>query len=301
MVLSVSDTSSNRRDQISNFAEILRNSPSKQIIFNAVYHGKKHFKTVEEIAQATHFSTKRVTELAKPLARGERLFEQGREMVRGRMQTVYRKLDFVETNKRKILRLAKNSTRLNSYHTKTNPAVHKSSQRIVIHVPFKSRFRFITVDEINQFKKVEAVRSVPTTLHPARLSEGRIKAGLRRILGATESQKDWGGESNDIFARVTIGGHSRRAAFALKGPGQTGTLVPRKMGKNGDQIQRLFDSPADVFFVQYEGEIAQSIVSLMENLASAKAILRGEVLFGIIDRNDTYRLRLAYPSAFRIR
>src|SRR6266852_1195312 len=38
-------------------------------------------------------------------------------------------------------------------------------------------------------------------------------------------------------------------------PATTGPLVPGKMGKNGDQIQRLFGSPAQVFFVQYEEEI----------------------------------------------
>lgn len=71
------------------------------------------------------------------------------------------------------------------------------------------------------------------------------------------------------------------------------------MGKNGDQVQRLFNSPADVFFVQYEGEIAESIIGLMEQLAKAKAVLSGEISFGIIDRDDTYRLRLAFPNAFK--
>lgn len=33
--------------------------------------------------------------------------------------------------------------------------------------------------------------------------------------------------------------------------------MPGMMGKNGDQIQRLFNTPADVFFVQYEGEVKE--------------------------------------------
>jgi hypothetical protein len=37
----------------------------------------------------------------------------------------------------------------------------------------------------------------------------------------------------------------------------------------------------------------------MEQLAKAKGLMGGEVLFGIIDRDDTYRLRLAYGSAFK--
>jgi hypothetical protein len=71
------------------------------------------------------------------------------------------------------------------------------------------------------------------------------------------------------------------------------------MGKNGDQIQRLFNSPAEVFFVQYEGEIGERVIELMEQLATAKAIMGGKIFFGVIDRSDTYRLRLAYPRAFK--
>ncbi len=72
------------------------------------------------------------------------------------------------------------------------------------------------------------------------------------------------------------------------------------MGKNGDQIQRLFDSPADTFFVQYEGEIKESVVRQMEQLATAKSVVSGaQVLFGTIDETDTWRLRQAYPKHFR--
>ena len=65
------------------------------------------------------------------------------------------------------------------------------------------------------------------------------------------------------------------------------------MGKNGDQIQRLFDSPADVFFVQYEGEIKESIIKQMEAFARIKLVLSSEILYGTIDEADTRRLRLA--------
>jgi hypothetical protein len=85
----------------------------------------------------------------------------------------------------------------------------------------------------------------------------------------------------------------------LKGPAKTGPLVPGKMGKNGDQIQRLFTSPAQVFFVQYEGEIKESIVHQMSQLALAKAATEREVYYGVIDLKDTYRLRVAYPNAFQ--
>jgi hypothetical protein len=132
------------------------------------------------------------------------------------------------------------------------------------------------------------------------LVERTVKRGILRLLQEAKNPKDWGGESNDIFsAKLKVRGRRRRAAFALKGPAKKGILVPAMMGKNGDQVQRLFGSPADVFFVQYEGEIAESVVTLMEQLAKARSLLGGEILFGIIDRDDTYRLRLAFPSAFK--
>jgi hypothetical protein len=72
------------------------------------------------------------------------------------------------------------------------------------------------------------------------------------------------------------------------------------MGSNGDQVQRLFTSPAQVFFVQYECEIKESIVDLMARLAIAKAVTEGQVYYGTIDLTGTYRLRLAYPKAFAV-
>ena len=71
------------------------------------------------------------------------------------------------------------------------------------------------------------------------------------------------------------------------------------MGKNGDQIQRLFDTPASVFIVQYEGEVKESIYKLMEELAKARAITGGEIFWCVIDGDATKRLRKAYARVFR--
>jgi hypothetical protein len=302
MVLQVSDTVSNRRDQIANYAEILRNASARQAVFNAVYRGKKEFKTVIEVAGLIggKWTAKRVATVGKPLAQGERLFEQERLRVDGKVQIIYRKIHFVERNKRGILRLANNKKKLEGYHTKTNPRGSGGTQRIVVHAPFRIKTRFVMLDEVDQFSKVRQVKSVPSELSPARLSESQVKAGLLKLLKETIDPKDWGGERNDIFTtRLRIHGRSLRGAFALKGPAKTGPLVPGMMGTNGDQIQRLFDSPADAFFVQYEGEIKETVIKLMEDLAKAKALFGREVFFGVIDLDGTYRLRLAYPSAFK--
>jgi hypothetical protein len=297
MSIQVSDTPSHRRDQIANFAEILRSAPARQKVFEAIYFGKTRTKSVKDIADTTGYTAKRVTMIAKRMAR-EGMFEQARERIDGPVQTVYRKIGFVVSNKAKILSLARNNKQLAGYHTKTNPRGNAVTA-VKIRMPFVVRTHFVTIDDVEQFKKARKIRKIPDTLVPKRLSEQKVKLGILRLLQELKIPKDWGGESNDFFSvKLKIHGKAKRAAFALKGPAKKGTLVPGMMGKNGDQIQRLFNSPAEVFFVQYEDEIGQSVVELMEQLARAKSALNGPVFFGTIDRDATYRLRLAYPKAF---
>jgi hypothetical protein len=91
-------------------------------------------------------------------------------------------------------------------------------------------------------------------------------------------------------------------AFAFKGPATTGRLTPRKLGKNGDQIQRLFSSAADVFFVQYHDQIDESVVEQMKRFAIANSVTENkQVYFGVIDGDDTNRLLAAYPEQFGIK
>jgi hypothetical protein len=267
-------------------------------VFEAVYFGKKWTKSAQDIADATGYTRKRVTMIAKRLAR-EGLFEQGRDRINGSTQTVYRKNGFVVSNKPKILSLARNKRQLANYPTKTNPRI-KVVTTVKIRLPFVVKTHFVTIDDVDQFKKAKAIRKIPDTLTPERLPEQKVKLGILRLLQELKVPKDWGGESNDIFSvKLKVRGTSKRAAFALKGPAKKGTLVPGMMGKNGDQIQRLFNSPAEAFFVQYEDEIGESVIGLMEQLAKAKSVLNGPVFFGTIDRDATYRLRLAYPKAFQ--
>jgi len=71
------------------------------------------------------------------------------------------------------------------------------------------------------------------------------------------------------------------------------------MGKHGDQIQRLFDSDAQVFLVQFEGEISESVIQQLRKMAVAKSVEdRRTVFYGVIALEDSYRLRLKYRAAF---
>lgn len=296
MVLNVSDNTSHRRDQIANLVELLTNAPTRQVLVRAVNFGKKRVKSVGELAVKLSITPKRVTEIGKPLV--NHAFTQERILEHGRMTTAYAKLDR-HRDVKEALKLAKDKKKRDAYHTKSNPKITVVGQTITIKAPFKPRVDSLSVEEVREFRRVKSVKNVPAELSPPRLPEAIVKKGIVKLLGEKLDPKDWGGELDDIFTtRATIKGKRRRAAFALKGPAKSGPLVPKMMGKNGDQIQRLFSSPAQAFFVQYEGEIKESIVDLMARLAMAKAVTETEVYYGVIDLTDTYRLRLAYPKAF---
>jgi hypothetical protein len=154
----------------------------------------------------------------------------------------------------------------------------------------------ITIDDIDSFSSValiapdSVVQSVPVST-----SEFNIKATICRAVGDT-FKKDWGGEQNDIFTtRVVIDGRRIPTAFLLKGPAVKGRLTIAKCGKNGDQIQRLFESAAELFVIQFNGEIDERVVAE----ARQKTFLLRSMGFAsarcaIVDGLDTARLLAAY-------
>ena len=121
------------------------------------------------------------------------------------------------------------------------------------------------------------------------------------ILNERGSFQDWGGELRNLSStRLRIKGKRRAAAFAFKGPGKTGRLTPGKMGKHGDQIQRLAKCPAEVFVIQYWAEIDDSVLAQLEQLIQLKSFLESRQLwYGIVDGQDSARLIQAYPKQFK--
>jgi hypothetical protein len=127
-----------------------------------------------------------------------------------------------------------------------------------------------------------------------------FKYGLASILGNKGKFQDWGGEKNDLYSSfVTLRGRRQSTAFALKGPATPPPLTPRKLGRNGDQIQRLFSSAADAFFIQFEGRTDESVKEQMLAQAIKKSYeTRREISYGLIVLEDSHRLRAKYPSHF---
>jgi hypothetical protein len=300
MPQAVVDHSSNVADTVAHAAKIVGKGAARRAVFMAIYKNKKQVRTVKEIAKMTHLSEMRV------LQEGRKLFLNhivGQTKV-GR-STAYERIGFYHARKKKILDLGASSKKLAAFPTKVNPggrargaAAGKSIQvEIRLRIPkIKHRAEHVTVDDIDNFAAVKKIGSKDNV----EMLETPFKNGVAAILGEKGQFKDWGGESRDLSTtRLKINSKRRIAAFAFKGPGKKGRLTPGKMGKNGDQIQRLVRCDAEVFIVQYWAEIDDAVIEQLKALVTLKSYLEDEKLWwGIMDGNDSARLIAAYPKKF---
>jgi len=300
MPQAVSDFSSNAPEQIEHAAKTVGRSERRRKVFAAIYTGKKRIKTVPEISLVTGLSEKCVVEHGKKLSDNHVV-----SPIRVKGRRAYEKIDSIHTHKKRILALASSPQRLKAFPTKRNPSGRTAGHervRIDLVIPRrKSQAKLITIDDIDSFSKV---RPVPKNLPYTRMSESRFKNGIAKILGERGEFNDWGGENRDLSStRVVISGKRHAVAFAFKGPGKTGRLTPGKMGKNGDQIQRLvLKCPADVFLAQYWGAMDDAVLEQLEKFANYKSYTEERPIFyGIIDGIDSTRIITAYPNAFRKR
>jgi hypothetical protein len=289
----VSDSRSNKHEQVAHAAEVLQNAPNRLRVFEAIYRGKKAVKSRSDLEAATGLDNKQVLNAAKALVDNQLVSQEKKDG-----QASYRKDSFYSANKAKILSLARDPEKLAKQPRSTQVRGGATSViRVAIGASFKPPQQ-VTVDDIDSFAAVKQIRD----RQPQRvsISEDAVKQGIKRVLGESAEFKDWGGENNDLTTtRVRIGGKRCAAAFAFKGPAQKGKLTPGKMGKNGDQIQRLFQADADLFVVQYVGQIGENVVTQMSALAIAKAATTSKkIRYCLIDGQDTSRLMKAYSKEF---
>jgi hypothetical protein len=292
MATPVSDYRSNPNEHIHHAVNVLKRAPRRRRVFEEIYRGSKKSKTVEEIMKATGLSQVAVLQEGGRLA-SEQLVVQVK--VGGR--TAYQKERVYVINKHKIARYLADPKKLGKLPTKQTP---KSAAVIsVIRVPgIKIQASIVSCDDFDQFAKVRKVDSGPKV----RILEKNFKEGIKKLIGESGKFVDWGGEKNDLYStRILVRGSRYRIAFAFKGPATRGTLTPAKLGKNGDQIQRLFESPAEIFVVQYHGQVAETVWAQMQAWAEITSIrFRKRVWYGVIDGDDTNRLIAAYLKAFRV-
>jgi hypothetical protein len=156
------------------------------------------------------------------------------------------------------------------------------------------------IEGIDSFQKV---RDVNPSLVAALLSNGflncsedQVQIALEQILGVPFHKKDSGSELNDLYTtNIIVNAARRAAAFLLKGPGiGKKEMTIADCGKNGDQIVRLFSTPADLFVVQHVGPIAELLIKDVQGKTAERRAQGKTAHFLIIDGQDTARLLHAY-------
>jgi hypothetical protein len=156
------------------------------------------------------------------------------------------------------------------------------------------------LDEIDSFSTVKNIKpsDVAALLKNGRLDklEDEVQSAIEEIIGESFHKPDWAGENNDLFTtNVVIDGKRVATAFALNGRGKaSGVLHLSRCGKNGDQIIRLFQSPAQLFVVQYVGVIGEDVVESVEDKAMLRLLQGRRVNYCLMNGQDTARLLRAY-------
>lgn len=155
-------------------------------------------------------------------------------------------------------------------------------------------YREVFPEQVSQFSRIRG-KARPRSIEPLRsVPERQVKSHLVDILGESSVPKDWGGETSDLFTtNVDVDGKRVAAAFLLKGPSFFKPLTSAGLGKNGDQIVRLFNEPAQLFVLQHCHDVTPAIRKTMSAFASQ---LSNPQWFMIIDGRDTLRLLRAYTA-----
>ncbi|MFF0148537.1 hypothetical protein ATK36_5201 [Amycolatopsis sulphurea] len=118
--------------------------------------------------------------------------------------------------------------------------------------------------------------------------EDTVKRAFAGLIGESYVPKDWGGERSDLYtSRVFARGRQMSAAWLFKGPGFPRAMDVKALGKNGDQIDRLFTEPAELLVLQHCHQIKPSVVGMMDAYAHDA---RHPRFYMIIDGADTGRI-----------
>ncbi|MER5338716.1 hypothetical protein [Micromonospora sp. NPDC002717] len=121
-----------------------------------------------------------------------------------------------------------------------------------------------------------------------RVPEDTVKRAFAELLGEPYVPKDWGGERSDLYtSRLFARGRQLSAAWLFKGPGFPRAMDVKALGKNGDQIDRLFTEPAELLVLQHCHQIKPSVVGMMDAYAHD---VRHPRFYMIIDGADTGRI-----------
>jgi len=146
-------------------------------------------------------------------------------------------------------------------------------------------------EDIDEFARMKDVPMQVDWSTMQLIPEAAVKACLCEILGQAP-RKDWSGEQSDLFtSALHLAGRRTTGAFLLKGPARFAPLTPAHLGKNGDQIVRLANEPAELLVVQHCHQVEPSVRATLRAFAVQPGRPRR---FCVIDGRDTLRILQAY-------
>ncbi len=179
--------------------------------------------------------------------------------------------------------------------TNTIKAKLSALQEILESIPVEAKLELF-IEDIDSFAKARDINPTEVKARlPLNLSEDHIQTFFEEIIGENVHRKDWGGETSDLVtSHIKVGGGRLRAAFLLKGSGTKGKLTIQKCGKNGDQIVRLVEAPADLYIIQHVDEIDERVIKDLKGKVQLNNSQGNNCLMCIIDGTDTARILLAY-------
>lgn len=151
-------------------------------------------------------------------------------------------------------------------------------------------------EEIKQFEGMDETWFPPKAefQRMTMVPELAVKELICRLLGEHSVPTDWGGEESDVLsANLVVDGHRHTGAFLLKGPARFHPMKPTDLGKNGDQLYRLFNIPAQIYVVQHCHSIGAAVRKQAEAFALARSFIAPcRIVF--IDGLTTARLLRAH-------
>lgn len=153
----------------------------------------------------------------------------------------------------------------------------------------------VNIEDIDEFKNVVLIphdaKNLDLNINKT-IPEIDIKKWFAEILNEKNVTKDWGGETSDLFTNhIHVKGKRLKGAFIFKGPSKFHEMSIKDLGKNGDQIVRLFNEPSDIMLLQHCHFIKQEIYKTMEAFAARFDRIKR---YCIIDGIDTIRILKAY-------
>jgi hypothetical protein len=161
----------------------------------------------------------------------------------------------------------------------------------LLEIPDSRRVYASSVDQFARLRDMGPMRKSDLNLLK-QIPEKQVKEWFAEIIGEPFVPNDWGGETSDLSTnQLSIDGEPCSAAFLLKGPSFFKPMTIAALGKNGDQINRLFGEPVDLFVLQHCHHVRSAVVRLMGVFAwDARKPSR----YMVIDGATTFQILRAY-------